>query len=106
MMFRDRLGKTPFDVAMENNQIKSVQQLLILIVYHCKGEGDLAMIYNQIIDKHMCRLLEMNLDLKDLIYDTEILMSDIRNDSYPALHYSIERKVFPALSHSSVSDVM
>lgn len=53
------------------------------MIFHKKGE----LVYNSIIDKQLCRLIEMNLDLKDLLYNTEILVIDVMNDSYPQLHF-------------------
>ena len=52
------------------------------MVAHKKGELG----YNGIIDKSLVSLIKMNIDLKDVLYNSEILMMDIRHESYPALH--------------------
>ena len=54
------------------------------MAYHSKGEGDIAMLYNSIIDNQLFNLIKMNLDIKEILNETEIVMSDIRNEAYPA----------------------
>ena len=39
----------------------------------------------------------MNMDLSEILNDTEIIIGEFRNESYPAIHSSSDSKVFPAL---------
>ena len=89
LMLKDRHGETPLDTAVNNYQIKNIQQLLSLMLHHCKNESEVAMLYNSVVDKNLLRLIEMNMDIRDLLNDSGIVITEIKNDLlFPSLHFS------------------
>lgn len=80
--------ETPLDVAMRNNQIKSIAMLLdLLIKFQCNPY------FNSIVDKHLCTLIEKGIDLKDY-FDSTLPIFQIKNEEYPSLHEDDTTKIY------------
>ena len=77
-----------------------------LIITHCRGQSELAKVYNSIVEKHLLRLIEINIDIRELINETEILSIEIKNESYPSLHYNQEKRTYSAETHNSIDEVI
>ena len=98
LMLKDRHGETPLDAAVNNYQIKNIQQLLSLILHHSKSHGEISHLFNPVIGNNLIKLISMNLDIKDILTDSEILITEITHDSYPGLHFNRDKVVLSAPS--------
>lgn len=47
----------------------------------------------------------MNLDIKEILNETEIIMSEIRSKTYPSQHKNIKKKLFGAAKQDSIYEV-
>ena len=54
----------------------------------------------------MFKLLSMEIDIKEILDNTDILMTQIKGDTYPKLHYSKEEWIFPAQGQNSVKEII
>jgi|LauGreDrversion4_2_1035121.scaffolds.fasta_scaffold60214_2 hypothetical protein len=72
------------------------------MVLYKKGE----LVYSPIIEGNLSKLIQMGVDLKEVLYNSEILMIQITHKSYPPMHALTDSKIFPAKNHSSIQDVI
>jgi hypothetical protein len=77
LLFKNVLNETPFDIVIENNQIKNIN-LLIEMMVNLQNNA----LHNHIIDKHLCTLIEKGIDLTSYL-NSSLPISRIRNNNWP-----------------------
>lgn len=60
ILFKNSLGYSPLDFAIEMNEQKSINVFLDMII---KFQND--PLHNYIIDHHLCEIIEKGIDLKE-----------------------------------------
>ena len=66
------------------------------MLHHSKENEKLKNLYRVIVDKHIVSLIELGIDLKDVFFNTDFFMFEIRNDlQFPSLHSDTTKDVLP-----------
>eukprot|EP00347_Sterkiella_histriomuscorum_P012349 403368936 len=87
LFFKNASGLTPLDIAILKNQTRSTQILINLLVDFQHNP-----VFNFVIDKHLCPLIEKNFDLKEY-FESTLPCVQINDDSFPSLHSNDETKI-------------
>ncbi|CDW85302.1 wd-40 repeat protein [Stylonychia lemnae] len=74
-------GQSPFDFATQNRQQKILNLILHVIIKYQNH-----ILFNQLIDKHICELIEYKIDLQDY-FESHLPFYEIIDPNFPSQHY-------------------
>ena len=80
MFYKDKNGKSPIDVALENNLINSVNQMLDYMVVHQN-----SYVYAFIIEGILVEMINKGVTMRKLL-NSNIIMTRFDYDEWPSLH--------------------
>ncbi len=73
-------GKTPLDIAVDANQIRSIPILLEMMNHY---QNNISL--NYAIDKKFCKIISLGVDLKEYLI-TNLSITQIMSSNYPTMH--------------------
>lgn len=80
LFYKDKNGKSPIDVALENNLINSVNQMLDYMVIHQN-----SYVYAFIVEEILVEMINKGVTMKKLL-NSNIIMTRFDYDEWPSLH--------------------
>jgi hypothetical protein len=88
IVFKRKDGISPLDITIRRKNIKCTQIVLDLIEKFQDNPQ-----FNFLVDEHLCRLINMNIDLKDYL-ESSLLFYQIQNDLLPSMHSNDTQDVY------------
>ncbi len=79
-MMLNNVGRTPLDIVVENNHIRSIN---IILEFMDRYQENIML--NDAVDKNLCKIIGLGIDLKEY-FASNLSISQIKSTNFPALH--------------------